>query len=124
MSPCATTAGRRLIAPWLERSRDHKIRTALPFGTNIATTPPRGMKHHILPATNSTMIGPSQSSAPVYGHSLTLNGVTKLSTTKYAESPLAQFTPDAVNCGRCKTYNWISGVELSDGRKTTPLTMV
>jgi hypothetical protein len=58
------------------------------------------MKLRSFSAINSTMIGPSQSSAPVYGYSLTLNGVTKLSTTKYAESPLAEFTPDAVNCGR------------------------
>jgi hypothetical protein len=46
------------------------------------------MKLGSLPATNPTMIGPSQGFAPVCGYSLTLNGVTKLSTTNYAESLL------------------------------------
>jgi hypothetical protein len=46
------------------------------------------MKLRSLPATNPTMIGPSQSFAPVYGYSLTLSGVTKLSTTNYAEGLL------------------------------------
>jgi hypothetical protein len=109
MSPCATTAGRRLIAPWLERSRDHKIGAALPFCTNIVTTPAwheapqlaRDQPHNDWP---------SQTSAPVYGYSLTLNGVTKLSTAKCDESPLAEFTPDALNCGRCTPTTGFPGL--------------
>ena len=65
---------------------------------------------------------PCQSSAPVYGYSFTLNEVTKVSTTEYAEHPLAEFTPDAVKgLGAVHTYNWIPGVEMIDGAKTTPL---
>ena len=71
------------------------------------------------------MIRPSQSSAPVYGYSFTLNEVTKLSTTEYAERPLAEFTPDAVEELRAvHTYSWIPGVEVIDGAKATPLKKV
>jgi len=41
-------------------------------------------------------LAPRRRSAPVYGYSLTLNEVTQLSATEYAESPGAEFTPDAV----------------------------
>ena len=42
-----------------------------------------------------------------------LNEVSKLSTTEYAERPLAEFTPDALKGRRAvHTYNWIPGVEL------------
>jgi hypothetical protein len=62
--------------------------------------PPRVFDNPTRP--RPAMIGPSQSSAPVYGYSLTLNEVTKLSTAEYAESPLVEFTPDAVkDCARC-----------------------
>src|SRR4029077_5716347 len=71
------------------------------------------------------LIRPSQSSAPVYGYSFTLNEVTKLSTTEYAERPLAEFTPDAVKgLGAGHTYNWIPGVEVIDGAKATPVKKV
>jgi len=71
------------------------------------------------------LIRPSQSSAPVYGYSFTLNEVTKLSTTEYAERPLAEFTPDVVEGLRAvHTYNWIPGVEVIDGAKATPLKKV
>jgi len=54
-----------------------------------------------------------------------LNEVTKLSTTEYAERPLAEFTADAVKGLRAvHTYNWIPGVELIDGAKATPLKKV
>src|SRR5260370_31351654 len=110
MSPCATTVGRRLIAPWLERSRDYKIRAALPFCTNIVTNPAwheaaqllRHQPHNDWPQ-------PKLRSRLRVQH-LPLNGVTKLSTTKYAESPLAQFTPDAVNWGRCTPTTGFPGL--------------
>jgi hypothetical protein len=39
--------------------------------------------------------------------------VTKLSTTEYAERPVAEFTPDALKAVRAAhTYNRIPGVEL------------
>src|SRR5216684_3478183 len=109
MSPCATTAGRRLIAPWLERSREHKIRAARPFCTNIVTTSAwqeapqlrRDQPHNDWPQPKL------RSRLRVPPHP---NGVTKLSTTNYAESPLAEFTPDAVNCGRCTPTTGFPGL--------------
>jgi hypothetical protein len=54
-------------------------------------------------------------------YSFTLNEVTELSTTEYAERPLAEFTPDARRGRRAvHTYNWIPGVELIVQRRTPP----
>ena len=69
-------------------------------------------------------IRPSQSCSPVYGYSFTLNEITKLSTTEYAERPIREFKPDPLKVQAIHTYNWIAGVEVIDGAKETPLAEV
>jgi len=66
-------------------------------------------------------IRPSQSCSPVYGYSFTLNEICTVSTAGYAEQALREFHPEVL--GRVTathTYNWLPGVELIDGRVTTP----
>jgi hypothetical protein len=70
------------------------------------------------------LIRPSQNCSPVYGYSFSLNEVTRLSTTEYAERTLAEFRPEALKVRAVHTYNWIPGVEVIDGAKATPLTKV
>jgi len=70
------------------------------------------------------LIRPSQSGCPFYGYSFSLNEVTRLSTTEYAERTLAEFTPEMLKVQAIHTYNWIPGVEVIDGAKVTPLAKV
>ena len=66
-------------------------------------------------------VRPSQSCAPVYGYSFTLNKVTKLSAWEYAERPIKEFRPISFGVQATHTYNWIPGVEIIDGAKMTPI---
>ena len=70
---------------------------------------------------DSRFIRPSQSCAPVYGYSFTLNEITRLSTTEYAERPLLECRPETLSMQATHTYNWIHGVEMIDGARMTPL---
>jgi hypothetical protein len=71
--------------------------------------------------TGNRFIRPSQSCAGIYGYSFTLNEITRLSTTQYAERPIREFRPEALNMQATHTYNWVLGVEIIDGANLTPL---
>jgi hypothetical protein len=71
--------------------------------------------------TGTRFIRPSQSCAGLYGYSFTLNEITSLSTSQYAEWPIREFRPEALNMEATHTYNWIPGVEIIDGARMTPL---
>lgn len=65
-------------------------------------------------------IRPSQSCAPIYGYSFSLNEITSLSTTQYRERTIREFRPEALNMEATHTYNWITGLEIIDGARMTP----
>jgi hypothetical protein len=66
------------------------------------------------------LIRPSQSCAPTYGYSITLNEITELSKQRYSEQPLISIGPEHwKGIAGVHTYNCAGPVELIDGR--TPL---
>ncbi len=70
------------------------------------------------------LIRPSQNCSRVYGYSFTLNEVTTLSTSQYAERPLREFRPEGWGVQAMHTYNRIPGAEMIDGATMTPLSNV
>ncbi|HEX6505144.1 MAG TPA: hypothetical protein VF011_18020 [Terriglobales bacterium] len=75
--------------------------------------------------TGERWIRPSQSCAPTYGYSFTLNEVVEISTARYRERPILTVTPSAWKalCA-VHTYNWLRNVELIDAAAMLPLRAV
>jgi hypothetical protein len=74
---------------------------------------------------HNRLIRPSQSSAPCYGYSVTLNEITELSRQRYYEQPFKTITPEHwEGLSGIHTYNWAGNVELIDGSTTLPLKRV
>jgi len=86
-----------------------------PISTDVRNNRGAGTILHV----DGRLIRPSQSCAPIYGYSFTLNQVTTLSPTEYKEVPLREFTPECVGVDAVHTYNAIPGIEVIDGAKST-----
>jgi hypothetical protein len=65
-------------------------------------------------------IRPSQSCCPTYGYSFSLNEITEISRTRYAERLLKTVVPSGGLCG-VHTYNFAADIEVIDGATMTPL---
>lgn len=71
------------------------------------------------------LIRPSQDSSRGYGYSVTLNEITVLSETDYAERPRATITPDwEPGLLGMHTYNHVGDVEVIDGKVSRPRSSV
>ena len=69
------------------------------------------------------LIRPSQNCCPIYGHSFTMNKITELSPTRYAEHAFKTVTPWDGLSG-LHTYNWVRNVEVIDGQTPRALSEV
>jgi hypothetical protein len=65
-------------------------------------------------------IRPSQSCCPTYGYSFSLNEITEISRTRYAERLVKTVGPGGNLCG-VHTYNFAGNIETIDGATMTPL---
>jgi hypothetical protein len=65
-------------------------------------------------------IRPSQSCCPTYGYSFSLNEITEISRTRYAERLVKTVVPGGSLCG-VHTYNFAGNIETIDGATMTPL---
>lgn len=98
----------RIVGPW-------QFHPANPISTDVRNN--RGAGRIFLDG--KRWVRPSQSCCPVYGYSFTLNEITGLSTTEYAERAVREVRPESLGAFKAThTYNWIPGVELIDGTVT------
>jgi hypothetical protein len=66
-------------------------------------------------------IRPSQTASPTYGYSFSLNRITELTRTTYAETLIKTITPATVRgLSGTHTYSWVDQVEIVDGAFHVP----
>ena len=87
-----------------------------PISTDIRNNRGAG---RVFQAGNS-WIRPSQSCCPTYGYSFSLNEITEISRTRYAERLLKTVLPSGGLCG-VHTYNFAENIEIIDGATMTPV---
>ena len=69
----------------------------------------------------SLLVRPSQNCVGLYGRNLSLNEITELSRTRYAERTMFSIEPELSHVCGIHTYNWCGNVELIDGQSKTSL---